>query len=100
MNEHFGFFYKDEHQFVRMNGCHVKEWKRAVQDTLNDVIFKAMSYPLQERSQDVLIELLKSRWLTLSPQWFRNRTEYYLWLVHISSGLLPFLEKEAGQWSG
>ncbi|RSL32725.1 hypothetical protein D7Z54_14860 [Salibacterium salarium] len=101
MEEKFESFFNQEGPFYPMQVFHMDHWKKAVQGVINEVIRQALKRPAEERTAAFLIDLFKTTWqLNISPSWFRYETSYYLWIVHVSGLLLPFLEQETGFLSG
>ncbi len=100
MEEQFDSFFKQEGPFYPVQGFKMDSWKRAVQDVINEVAADVLKYKQEERTALLLTDVFKEKWQTLSPLWFRHHTSYYLWLVHVSGLLLPFLEKEPGDIAG
>ncbi|SDH94708.1 hypothetical protein SAMN05192534_11617 [Alteribacillus persepolensis] len=92
--------YKQDKPFYPIQGFHMDSWKRAVQHVINDVVTDVLAYDEEERTPRYLLDVFKEKWQALSPFWFNHQTSYYLWLVHISGTLLPFLEKERGSIFG
>ncbi|MFB4162875.1 hypothetical protein ACE1TI_03315 [Alteribacillus sp. JSM 102045] len=100
MEEKFDSFFKQEGPFYPVQGFQIDSWKRAVQEVINEVVTEVLKYSQKHRTPTLLTEVFKEKWQMLSPLWFRHDTSYYLWLVHISGFLLPFLEKETGNLAG
>ncbi|WP_240374774.1 hypothetical protein [Bacillus piscicola] len=100
MEEQFDSFFKQEGPFYPVEEFRMDRWKRAVQDVINDVIADTLKFRTEERNIWLLTDIFKRKWHDLSVDWFRHETSYLLWLVHVSSLLLPLLEEETGCFKG